>query len=199
MNKVEFLEQLRNSLNGLPREEVEERVAFYSEMIDDRIEEGLSEEEAVQEIGSVEDIASQVVGDIPLTKYIKEKITPKRKLDTWEIVLLIMGAPIWLSLLMGAVTVVFSIYVSLWAIIFAMWTVFGALIACGVSGVVAAIGHAIAGHGVTSMVMISGALTCTGLAIFLFFGCKAITKGIALLMKKFLVWIKRRFIKKEEM
>ena len=49
MNKVEFLEQLRRGLNGLPQEEIEERVTFYSEMIDDRIEEGFSEEEAVED------------------------------------------------------------------------------------------------------------------------------------------------------
>ena len=46
MNKQEFLNQLRSGLNGLPHEEIEERVMFYSEMIDDRVEEGLSEEDA---------------------------------------------------------------------------------------------------------------------------------------------------------
>ena len=199
MNKVEFLEQLRRGLNGLPQEEIDERVTFYSEMIDDRIEEGFSEEEAVSQIGSVDLIVSQIVGDVPLTKDIKERITPKRKLSTLEIVLLIMGAPIWLSLLMGAVTLVFSIYISLWAVIVALWAVFGSLAACGVSGVVAGIGYAIGGYGFTGLVMISGGLTCAGLAIYLFFVCKVATNGIILLLKKFLVWIKRLFIKKEEM
>ncbi len=43
MNKQAFLTQLRKGLSGLPQEDIEERLAFYSEMIDDRIEEGLSE------------------------------------------------------------------------------------------------------------------------------------------------------------
>ena len=47
MNKQEFLSQLRKGLAGLPQNDIEERLAFYGEMIDDRIEEGLSEEEAV--------------------------------------------------------------------------------------------------------------------------------------------------------
>ena len=55
MNKQEFVERLRKGLSGLPQDDIEERLTFYSEMIDDRMEEGLSEEEAVGEIGSVDD------------------------------------------------------------------------------------------------------------------------------------------------
>ncbi|MBR5538496.1 MAG: hypothetical protein IKU61_01205 [Clostridia bacterium] len=47
MNKQEFLEELRKGLSGLPKEDVRERLNFYGEIIDDRIEEGLTEEEAV--------------------------------------------------------------------------------------------------------------------------------------------------------
>ena len=38
MNKSEFLEELRKGLAGLPKDDVEERLTFYGEMIDDRIE-----------------------------------------------------------------------------------------------------------------------------------------------------------------
>ena len=48
MSKQEFLEQLRRGRSGLPREDIEERLTFYSEMLEDRMEEGLSEEEAKQ-------------------------------------------------------------------------------------------------------------------------------------------------------
>ena len=44
MNKQEFLAGLRKGLSGLPQEDIEERLLFYSEMIDDRIEEGMEEE-----------------------------------------------------------------------------------------------------------------------------------------------------------
>ena len=47
MNKTEFLNELKDGLSGLPREDVEERLSFYGEMIDDRVEEGMTEEEAV--------------------------------------------------------------------------------------------------------------------------------------------------------
>lgn len=38
MNKEEFLNGLGNALAGLPQDEVNERIAFYGEMIDDHIE-----------------------------------------------------------------------------------------------------------------------------------------------------------------
>ena len=40
MRKLEFLAALNVKLSGLPKEEVKERTNFYSEMIDDRIEDG---------------------------------------------------------------------------------------------------------------------------------------------------------------
>ena len=74
MNKQEFLTDLRNALSGLPRREIEERVTFYSEMIDDRMEEGMSEEEAVAGTGTVEEVRTQIVADIPLQKLVMERI-----------------------------------------------------------------------------------------------------------------------------
>ena len=37
MTKNEFLKQLENALKYLPQDEIEERISFYSEMIDDYI------------------------------------------------------------------------------------------------------------------------------------------------------------------
>ena len=77
MNKEQFLDELRRELSGLPREDIEERIAFYEEMIADRMDEGMSEKEAVSGIGSVEEIARQIMSEIPLTKLVKEKVRPK--------------------------------------------------------------------------------------------------------------------------
>jgi len=61
MRKAEFLNELEAGLVGLPKEDVEERLAFYSEMIDDRMEEGLTEEAPVAAAGPVDDIVSQIL------------------------------------------------------------------------------------------------------------------------------------------
>ena len=44
MNKIGFILELKDKLSALPKSEVEERLSFYCEMIEDRIEDGLSEE-----------------------------------------------------------------------------------------------------------------------------------------------------------
>ena len=59
MSKQDFLTELRKGLSGLSRDEIEERLTFYSEMILYRMEEGLSEEDAISEIGSVDEIVSR--------------------------------------------------------------------------------------------------------------------------------------------
>ena len=59
MNKREFLDALRHGLYGLPQDDIEERLGFYAEMIDDRMAEGLSETEAVADLGTAR-IASPI-------------------------------------------------------------------------------------------------------------------------------------------
>ena len=115
MNKEQFLDELRRELSGLPQEDIEERIAFYEEMIADRMDEGMSEKEAVSGIGSVEEIARQIMSEIPLTKLVKEKVRPKRSLKAWEIVLLVLGSPVWIPLAIAAVAVLLSVYAVSWA------------------------------------------------------------------------------------
>ena len=52
MTKLEFLSQLERALSALPAAERADRLDFYREMIDDRMEEGLTEQQAVEAIGS---------------------------------------------------------------------------------------------------------------------------------------------------
>lgn len=197
MSKQEFLAQLRKGLSGLPQEDIEERLTFYSEMIEDQMEDGVSEEEAVSTIGSVQEIVAQIVADIPLTKIVKERIKPKRRLNAGEIVLLALGSPIWLSLGIAAFAVIFSIYISLWAVIISLWAVFVSLAACSIGGVMACVIFTVGGNGASGVAMLAAGIVCAGLAIFMFYGCKAATKGTLILTKKMAIWIKNCFIKKE--
>ena len=106
MTKMQFLMSLHNRLSGLPRDEIEERLNFYSEMIEDRMEEGLSEEEAVSAVGSVGEIASQIIADFSFAKIAGDRIKPKRHLKAWEIILLALGSPLWLSLAVAVLAVI---------------------------------------------------------------------------------------------
>ena len=195
MTKQEFLAELRRGLSGLPQNDIEERLNFYSEMIDDRMEEGLSEQEAVDGIGSVDSVVSQILGDIPLSKLVKEKITPKKQLKAWMIVLIILGAPIWFSLAVAAVSVAFALYFSLWSIIVSLWAVFASLVICVPGGIAAGLVAFVSGGGLAGIALMGAGLVCAGLSVFAFFGCKALTKGTIALTKKVAVAVKRAFIK----
>ena len=197
MNKQEFLDELRARLSGLPTEELEERLGFWAEMIDDRTEEGMTEQEAVADIGSVEQITEQILSEIPLSKLAKEKIRSGRKLRACEITLLAVGSPIWVSLLISAFAVLIVLFATLWAVIASLWAVFGALVGAAVGGVAGGVLLIVLSYPLSGILLIGAGLACSGLAIFLFFGCLWATKGSAWLMKQSVLGIKKCFVRKE--
>lgn len=197
MTKQEFMTALQNKLSGLPRAEVEERLHFYDEMIEDRIEDGCTEEEAVLAIGTVEEVAARILGEIPFVKIAKERIRPKRRLRRWEILLLVLGSPIWLSLGIAAVAAVLSLYVVLWSLVASLWAIFASLAACAPGGVATGIGFALGSNPFAGLAMIGGGLLCAGLAVFLFFGCNVAVKGAVRLTRSMALGLKKCFVKKE--
>lgn len=198
MNKQEFLEQLRNGLSGLPQNDIDERLSFYDEMIDDRTEEGLSQEEAVAAIGSIDEIVAQTVADTPLTKIAKERMRSKREFKLWEILLIALGSPVWLSLGIAAAAVIFSLYITLWSLIVSLWAVFAAFICAALSGVAAGIFLACTDAVLKGIAVIGAGLVFAGLSVFMFYGCVAATKYTLILSKKIAIGIKNSLIKKED-
>ena len=197
MNKQEFIDALASRLKGLPYCEVSERLNFYIEMIDDRVEDGLSEEEAVFEIGSVEEVVSQIVADTPLLSIAKEKIKPKRRMRPWEIVLLAVGSPIWVSLIISALAVVFALYVSAWSVIASIWACFFGVAVGSVAGILG-LGYVFSGNVGTPFALFGAGLFLAGLAVFMFFGCLFVTKGALKLTKGLIVRIKKCLVGKEK-
>ena len=197
MTKLNFVLSLNERLAGLPKDEIEEHLNFYVEMIEDRIEDGMPEEEAVAAVGTVDEIAEEIIAHIPLFKIAKEKIKPKRKPRALEIVLLAVGSPVWLPLAIAAAVVMLALYISLWSIIVSLWSVFASLVGCTIGGVVLSVVLLVSGR-LVGVGMIGVSLVLAGLAILSFIGCSAATKGTVLLTKKTALTIKKRFIKREE-
>lgn len=198
MTKKEFLLRLELGLSGFPKDEVAERLAFYSEMIDDRIEEGLSEEEAVDAVGDIDSIVDQIIADIPLSKLVKEKVS-RKSFSAGEIVILVLGSPIWLTLLISVIAVILSLFVVLWSVVASFWVLFVSLAACGPIGlfVAAVAGFTVKGAFPTVVASIGMGLFCVGLSIFMFYVSKWLTKYSCVLTKRFVVWLKGFFIRKE--
>lgn len=208
MTKQEFLEQLQNGLGALTESDARERLNFYSEMIDDRMEEGLSEQEAVAQIGDVNEIIASILAEIPQRAPEQmpvkaEEPTPKTEMpnkerkkgmETWQIVMLILGAPLWIPLLIAAFSVVIALIAVLWSVVATLWgALFVTLAACGIALTLIGLGCMIAGEWLVGAAVLGAGLACAGLAIFAFFGCVYTTKGAAWLTKMTFVGIAKLF------
>lgn len=183
MNKQGFLNRLRQGLAGIPQAELDERLMFYSEMIEDRMEEGLSEEEAVATIGSVEEIIGQILEEHPSRALAKDETDTKKRWGIALIVLLLLGSPIWLSLLISAFSAVLSVYVSLWAGIIALWASLVVVVCAALGLLVGGIYFIGVNPIFTSFILIGAGLACIGVSILFYFGCKLATKVLIWLTK----------------
>jgi len=181
MTKRQFLDELRARLSSLPQLDIEKTIAFYSEMIDDRMDDGLTEEEAVSKMESPAVIANRIISESNYPPVIVNQQPQKQKQKgnytaLW-ITLAVLGFPIWGSLLLTFICVVLTVYISIWAVIISL---FAAAIALAVS----AVGCMIAGAVISSssvfafIFSIGAALVCAGISILMFIVSIAAAKGI---------------------
>lgn len=61
MTRAQFLNDLYHRLEGLTQEQAEQHLTYYAEMLADRMEEGMSEEQAVESMEDVETIARRIL------------------------------------------------------------------------------------------------------------------------------------------
>ena len=198
MNKEEFLSELRRKISGLPHEDIEERIAFYSEMIDDRMEDGLPEEEAVAGIGTVDGIVEQIMSEIPLSKLVREKVKSKRSLKAWEIILLVLGSPIWLPILISVLAIFLSVYVIIWAVAVCIYAACFSMAAGVVGGISGLFISLFKGAPAVALFSLGAAAVCAGLSILLLYVSVWVTKLILKMTKRIVLGIKTSFVGKEE-
>ena len=186
MNKTEFLDALRHALGKLPSYEVEQSIAFYAEMIDDRIEDGMSEQEAVAALGSVH------AETPPIPKAIAKANTGSRTLN---IVLLAILSPIWVTLALAFACMVLAIYLAIWSVVVALWAVVLTLLLCAPIGVFGLAWCAATGFPLSGIWVFGCGLAGAGLGLFSWFGVLAASKGLVNLTHSFSRWVKGLFIK----
>lgn len=186
MNKQEFLAALSRKLNGLPEDDLQRSLDYYREMLADRTEEGLSEEEAVAALGSVEQIAAQILEANPGSR-------TKRRLSAWEIVLLILGAPLWLPLLIAAASIVLSAYIVIWSGVLVLYSLAVSLAATAFAGIVCALPLFCQGEVAVGLLYLGLGLIGAGLTAPAFWGCNCIAKGLVRLTG----WVFRKLLRRE--
>lgn len=197
MNKQEFLTALQEGLKGLPQADIQHRIEFYREMIEDRMEDGMSEEEAVAALGPVRDIVAQILSETPLPRLVRERVKPKRPIRAWEIVLLVLGSPVWVPLLFAGILVVLACYAVLWSCIITLYAVDLTAALGGLAGLVSSLLLSSSGGLPARIFLFGSGLACLGLSVLLFFVFNRISVWILRLSKKALLALKFRFIQKE--
>jgi len=196
MTKLEFLNELGRRISQLPPDEIDRRLFYYAEMLDDMTEDGMSEEEAVSRLGSPAELAGQILKEAPLSTLMRSRMKPKEGWSGLKVLLLVLGAPVWVPL-MGVFFVLIGVaYVVLWVLVIAL---FALVISLGCSGGALLAACVFWNGGLANELLWVGAgLVCVGVCIPGWLGAVAFGKWIARVSGKLGDWVKSLFIKKEE-
>ncbi len=202
MSKEEFLSTLKIELEKQNLGNVDNMLQFYDEMICDRMEDGMTEEEATASLGSIQDIVREVAWEKPVATLVKEKVQQsKAKAESngkgymW-IVLAVLGSPIWLPLVIVILTCFAVICLLYWILVLV-----AALIVLLIP--VLALAFLIRGvmglSGVSSASRIfdgfGGALVLGSVSFLLFRPCMAFFKGTGTVFVNMLTGIKKTLFK----
>ena len=195
MRKQEFLDALESRLSGLSERAIRERLEFYNEMINDRVEDGFSEEDAVARLGTVDEIADEIISDYPLAKLAREKLQRKNKPAAWKAWTLWLTSVVWIPLLIALFAVIISLYAAVWSVIATFWASFAAFVVAAPGGVVLGFIYMFADGVFKGFAFIGAGTATAGLAILAFFGCIHATKGCAWASRKIPIAIKKLLMK----
>ena len=197
MTKADFLQLLERALSQLSEEERRANLEYYSELLDDMLEEGMTEAEATAKLGSPAAIAESILQEMPLSKLVSTRMKPKSGWTPLAIILAVVGSPVWVPLLLAGVAVVAALFVSIWAL---AAVAVGGVLALALA-VIAAPVLAVRAAVLTlplGLLLLGGGLVLLGLCVL---GglmavelCKLLAQLTVLLARK----IKGLFIRKEE-
>ena len=198
MTKQEFLNKIKSGISRLPKNDIEHYLQYYSEMIDDRMEDGMAEADAVSAMGVPDEIIAEILREKQFSASISKdepKSIDKSKLAL-VIIIAVLTLPIWGSVISAAIGIFAGIAGAVIGIYAASFALAVSGVACFAGGVFMLFDGVLA----QALVMVGIGLLCAGLSIPVFlivhYGVNAIIK----LSKKMFIKLKE-FIKtkKEEL
>jgi len=157
----------------------------------------MTEDEAVSAVGSVDDVAARILDDVPLVTLARERVRSRRKMSAWEIVLLVLGSPLWLSLLAAAFAVILALYAVLWSLIVFLWAVLVSLWGSAAGALFGGVVFVLMGKAAPGVLLIGCAMIFAGLSLFLLYGTKLASVGAGRLTRHPFVWLRCRLSRKE--
>ena len=197
MNRAEYLDEIKSKLLGLSESDIDKALEFYKEALDDRMEDGLSEEQAINAVGTADEVADQILMDTPLPKLVSATVKPKRAMRAWEIVLLILGAPLWIPLVITVFALALTVVCVIFSLIIAVVAIVFAFIVGGLAALIAGLVGFIAGDGIVALAKFGTALIMIGAGALLFLPCKSLVLWLIELCGRFFKWIKKQFVRRK--
>jgi len=134
MLKPEFINTLSSHLHYLPPLERDRAIEYYCELISDKVENGMAEEDVIAEFGNISQLANTILEE--------NNFSPPKKKSKWEeykvliIILLVLGSPVLFGLAMGALGILIGLIATVFSLGIALISM---CFAFGVSGIVALI------------------------------------------------------------
>lgn len=191
MNRQQFFITLQQELHPLPAGEREKVIFYYREIIDDSMEEGLTEEEAVARLGNMDDLVREIF--ISIDERRKASIPAGRKVRIS--ILLALGFPLWGSVLLVVLSLVLVAFIlallpvillgsftltffvgGIWAIVGSPFVILGITVSSGI----AQLGIGIAALGLSVLSAVALGFTLKGVKT----ACRALWRFV----KKILGW-----------
>lgn len=204
MTKSQFLDRIKAGIASLPQGDKEKYLEYYSEMVDDRMEEGMTEEGAVADIGSPSDIIAQILREAPSKakeenkeKTITEKLNEHIDSDTrpWIIAVVVLTSPIWVPILFGLASGLIGIAAGVFSAIIAFYASAVSVLAAGIACIVKAFFTALTGE---IIAYVGAGLLCIGISILLFLLGNLCVKLTVKLIKLAVEFVKSKLGKKKE-
>lgn len=197
MNKHAYLARLQDELQqrDVAASEIEAAVEFYDEAISDRMEQGADEHDAVAEMESAELAAQAIVEDIPPVRRAAMRLGATHERRALATVLIVLGAPVWISLLIAGVLSALAVYVSIWSIIASLWITVVSLAVSGIASIPYLVYAAGNGAAATGMFCSGLRLVLAGVGVALVPAVMSATKGLVWLSRRFVRWITHFFVR----
>lgn len=175
MNQSEFFMLLEKELHQQQIEEAHTYMTYYREIIADYLEDGFSEKEALQKIGTI----NEIIETIKLEASSQTETNTKK--GPMTIFLLILGAPLWGAILLSIILLLCSGIIILWCVPL----VFGSLSFAGlITGVVSLAGASLNTGFYYIITQLGVGIFASGFGIFLLIATIYSIKLVADLSKK---------------
>ena len=195
MNKTDFMLQLNNALHKahVPQNEARDAVQFYAECVDERVEDGATEAEAIEGLGSIDSIVESVVADLPKAARGIGRLDSGNK--ALKVILLVLTFPVWGSILVSLALVATALIAVLWSLLAAAAALWIACITAGLAGIAALVHGAANGAGQAGALGFGIGIALSGLAVVLLPLMVYVCRWLAFATVRLSLWVSRPFMK----